>query len=86
MFRYSDLNILGKLVVNVFRLFRLIRWNIRDGIVVTNNFTLINLVLFYLGPMHEGKLTSVLIGIQIFCTFLAFIVRYPLASIFYDIN
>lgn len=84
-FLYSDLSLLGKLIVNVFRIFRLIQWQEKDGYVVTNNFTLINLVLLYLGPLHEAKLTSILIGIQIVCTLIAFVIRYPLASIFYDI-
>lgn len=86
VFRYSDLNLLGKFVVRIFRLFRLIQWNVKDGLIVTNNFTLINLVLLYLGPLHEAKLTSILIGIQVFCTIVAFIIRYPLASIFYDLK
>lgn len=84
-FHYRDLNIIGRLIITIFRLFRLIQWNERDGIVVTNNFTLINLVLLYLGPLHEARLTNILIAIQILCTGLAFVIRYPIASIFYDV-
>ncbi|XP_019869057.1 UDP-N-acetylglucosamine--dolichyl-phosphate N-acetylglucosaminephosphotransferase [Aethina tumida] len=83
-FRYSDLNVMGKFVVKLFKIFRLIQWKEREGIVMTNNFTLINLVLFYLGPLHEAKLTTILIVIQIVCSMLAFAIRYPLASVFYD--
>ncbi|XP_018573758.1 UDP-N-acetylglucosamine--dolichyl-phosphate N-acetylglucosaminephosphotransferase [Anoplophora glabripennis] len=84
-FVYSDLSFLGKLIVNVFRVFRLIQWQEKDGYVITNNFTLINLVLFYLGPLHEAKLTTILIAVQVICTCVAFVIRYPLASIFYDV-
>lgn len=84
-FKYSELNFLGKLMVNIFRLFKIISWQEKNGYVTTNNFTLINLVLLFFGPLHEEKLTIVLIAIQIFCTVLAFIIRYPLASLFYDV-
>ncbi|CAH1174200.1 unnamed protein product [Phaedon cochleariae] len=85
VFRYSELGVLGKISISLFKLFRLVRWQEKGGYVYTNNLTLINLVLYYLGPMHEAKLTSVLIGIQIFFTCLAFVIRYPLASIFYEV-
>lgn len=86
VFRYSELSVLGKLVISLFRVFRLIRWEEKDGVVVTNNFTLINLVLLYFGPMHEAKLSTVLLGIQFLCTLLAFVIRYPFASVFYDVD
>lgn len=85
VFRYSELSFLGKFLINLFRLFRLIMWEEKKGLVMTNNLTLINLVLYYLGPTHEAKLTTILICIQIFFTGVAFIIRYPLASIFYDV-
>ncbi|KAG5875353.1 hypothetical protein JTB14_027674 [Gonioctena quinquepunctata] len=86
IFKYSELNILGKFVINLFRVFKLIRWQeMKDGYVVTNNLTLINLVLLYFGPLHEAKLTSVLVALQVFFTGVAFVIRYPLASIFYDV-
>ncbi|XP_066257130.1 UDP-N-acetylglucosamine--dolichyl-phosphate N-acetylglucosaminephosphotransferase [Euwallacea similis] len=86
VFKYAELSPLGKFTLNLFRVLKLIRWEEKDGVVVTNNFTLINLVLLYLGPMHEAKLTTVLLAVQVFCTFLAFLVRYPFASVFYDIQ
>ncbi|XP_057672608.1 UDP-N-acetylglucosamine--dolichyl-phosphate N-acetylglucosaminephosphotransferase isoform X2 [Diorhabda carinulata] len=85
IFRYSELNILGKFIISLFRIFKLIRWQEKDGVVVTNNLTLINLVLLYCGPLHEAKLTAILICIQIFFTGIAFVIRYPLASLFYDV-
>lgn len=86
VFKYKDLSVLGKVIINFFRVFKLIHWEEKDGVVVTNNFTLINLVLLYLGPLHEAKLTTVLLGIQVFCTLLAFLIRYPFASVFYDVE
>ncbi|KAJ1519626.1 hypothetical protein ONE63_004899 [Megalurothrips usitatus] len=56
-----------------------------DRMVECNNLTLINLVLILLGPMNEAKLTTILIIIQIMCSALAFAIRYPLASMFYDV-
>ncbi|KAJ8919297.1 hypothetical protein NQ315_003881 [Exocentrus adspersus] len=84
-FCYAELNFIGKFIINVFKLLRLIQWHEKDGYVITNNLTLINLVLLYLGPLHEAKLTTILIAIQVICTLIAFVVRYPLASIFYDV-
>lgn len=83
-FVYAKLNFIAKIIVSVFRRLKLIQWYEKDGYVVTNNFTLINLVLLRLGPLHEATLTTYLIGLQIFCTFLAFGIRYPLAHFFYD--
>ncbi|KAE8752544.1 hypothetical protein FOCC_FOCC000666 [Frankliniella occidentalis] len=56
-----------------------------DRMVECNNLTLINLLLILLGPMNEAKLTTVLITIQVMCSVLAFAIRYPLASLFYDV-
>lgn len=49
-----------------------------------NNLTLINLVLLLLGPQQEGKLTFKLLMLQIACTGLAFVIRYPLADLFFE--
>ncbi|XP_071055787.1 UDP-N-acetylglucosamine--dolichyl-phosphate N-acetylglucosaminephosphotransferase [Onthophagus taurus] len=83
-FRYSDLNILGKIVVKTFKTLKLINWQEKDGYVVTNNFTLINFILLLFGPLHEEKLAKILIGIQIACSGIGFLIRYPLAHFFYD--
>lgn len=85
VFRYSEIGILGKLILELFKMFKLIHLQEKDGYVVTNNFTLINLVLLYLGPLHEAKLTTILVCLQLFCTLIAFMIRYPLASVFYDV-
>lgn len=84
-FKVSELNILGKLCVHLFRLLRIIEWNEgNDGTVTTNNFTLISFVLVKLGPTHEKRLTFYLLLIQLFCTLVAFLIRYPLAKYFYE--
>lgn len=85
-FRHSEVNVLGRFIIFLLKTFKLIAWHEKDGYVTTNNFTLINLVLLYFGPLHEEKLTIILIVIQILCAGLAFAIRYPLASLFYDVR
>jgi UDP-N-acetylglucosamine--dolichyl-phosphate N-acetylglucosaminephosphotransferase len=50
----------------------------------TTNLTLINFILTKTGPIKEYTLTRWVIFIQIFCSILAFIVRYGLAGLIYD--
>lgn len=84
-FKVSELNAIGKLFVKLFRTLRLIEWmETPDGVVTTNNFTLINFLIVLLGPAHEGSLTNRLIGIQVISTCVAFVIRYPLAKYFYE--
>lgn len=78
------MNIIGKFFVKLYKTLRIIKWYEKNDYVLTNNFTLINLVLLFMGPLHEAKLTSILIIIQILCTLLAFTIRYPMAYLFYD--
>lgn len=84
-FRYNDLNIFGKLCVKLFRSLRIIEWKeSTDGVVTTNNFTLINFLLVILGPQHEQQLTYYLLFVQTLFTVVAFVIRYPLAKYFYE--
>ncbi|CAF0917570.1 unnamed protein product [Rotaria sordida] len=58
-----------------------------DGelMISTINFTIINTVLCWCGPLHEEKLSRILILIQIvFGTLLTFFIRYYLVKFFYD--
>ena len=48
------------------------------------NLTLINFFLHFFGPMEEAVLVRRLLALQVFCSFAAFLVRYPLARLFYD--
>lgn len=49
-----------------------------------NNLTLINLYLMFSGPLPENLLVNKLLMLQIVCSILAFVIRYPVACIFYD--
>lgn len=82
-FKIEDLSSLGKLCFYVFKTLRLIQIQEKDGEVVANNFTIINFAIILTGPIHEKKLNYLLIGFQIFCTLVAFTIRYPLAKFFY---
>jgi len=86
VFHSSDVNILGRLIMWIFKTFKLIKWQEDRGSTVTcNNLTLINFILIKAGPLKEPTVTSILLIIQIICSIMAFIIRYPLASIFYDV-
>ncbi|XP_017025994.1 UDP-N-acetylglucosamine--dolichyl-phosphate N-acetylglucosaminephosphotransferase [Drosophila kikkawai] len=83
-FKLEDLNAPGRLMVTVLRKLRLISWHTKaDGLVRTNNFTLINFVLVVFGPVHERVVTQMLMGFQVLCTLIALAIRYPLANYFY---
>jgi UDP-N-acetylglucosamine--dolichyl-phosphate N-acetylglucosaminephosphotransferase len=82
--REQDLNILGKIIFFLFKNLRLIRWEkSKDGVIEANNFTLINFFILFTGPIHERKLNELLLLFQIFCSIVAFTIRYPLAIYFY---
>ena len=49
-----------------------------------NNMTLINLALKFFGPMHEERLTLLLLGVQCLNSLLAFGIRFGLAQLVYD--
>ena len=84
VFRMQDLNVLGRILVKLFKLLHIISWHEKDEIITTNNMTLINFVILCVGPIHEKLLTNYLILFQILCSGIAFIIRYPLAIYFYE--
>uniref|UniRef100_A0A5K3EL49 UDP-N-acetylglucosamine--dolichyl-phosphate N-acetylglucosaminephosphotransferase n=2 Tax=Mesocestoides corti TaxID=53468 RepID=A0A5K3EL49_MESCO len=51
--------------------------------VTVDNFTLINLFLRVFGPTTETRTTAYLLVIQILCSCLAFVIRYPIAWVLY---
>lgn len=74
-----------------------------DEVLKINNMTLINLVLSWFGPLHEARLATYLLVIQVIqiflffnyshtkffqvlCSIIAFLIRYPLAYIFYEMS
>ncbi|XP_032515573.2 UDP-N-acetylglucosamine--dolichyl-phosphate N-acetylglucosaminephosphotransferase [Danaus plexippus] len=81
----KDQKYLSKKIVVVLSFFHLIDKLEDDASIVMNNMTLINLFLIKFGPMSEVRLTVMLLMFQVLCTCVAFIIRYPLASYFYDI-
>ena len=86
-FKACDLKFLGKLCLYVLSWVGLgpLRRFTKDSeeYIEINNFTLINLLLRFFGPTHELKLTIYILVIQIACSCLAFLIRYPLAKLFY---
>ncbi|EDV32068.1 uncharacterized protein Dana_GF14223 [Drosophila ananassae] len=83
-FRMEELNPVGRLMVKTLQKLRLISWQARpDGLIRTNNFTLINFVLVIFGPVHERVVTQMLMAFQAVCTLIALTIRYPLANYFY---
>jgi UDP-N-acetylglucosamine--dolichyl-phosphate N-acetylglucosaminephosphotransferase len=55
-----------------------------DDITACSNLTLINLVLVNSEPMREDHLCLVLLGVQVLCGVLGFVVRHKLAFLVYD--
>lgn len=83
-FRESELGVLGRLSFFVFKTLRLIRWErSSDGVITCNNLTLINFFILLTGPVHEKRLNELLLMFQVFCSVIAFTIRYPLAQYFY---
>ncbi|XP_075974762.1 alg7 dolichyl-phosphate N-acetylglucosaminephosphotransferase [Anticarsia gemmatalis] len=80
----KDINFLSKLILQILTILHLVERTEDEESITINNMTLINLFLIKLGPMSEVRLTSKLMAFQVFCTCVAFVIRYPLASYFYD--
>lgn len=90
-FKKKDLKPLGWLMLRFFSIIKLIRYreyknNEGEIMITTTNFTIINSVLCWFGPLNEGTLSSVLMLIQIiFGSLLTFFIRYILVKFFYDV-
>lgn len=80
----KEMSALSKLIIDVLTILHLIDKSEDKDSITINNMTLINLFLIKLGPIPEVQLTKKLMGFQIICTCVAFVIRYPLASYFYD--
>ena len=87
VFKERDLRFLGRLSLGILSLFRLVHMRRfeKDGEtwIECNNLTLINFTLKVFGPLHERTLTIVLLSLQVLCSTVAFVIRYPLALFFY---
>ncbi|XP_064615364.1 UDP-N-acetylglucosamine--dolichyl-phosphate N-acetylglucosaminephosphotransferase-like isoform X2 [Liolophura sinensis] len=88
-FRLKDVSLLGRLFVWLYSTLRLIHIKHDVGenqeYVECSNFTVINLLLIFTGPKHERSVVLILLGFQVFCSVLAFLIRYQLARLFYDV-
>jgi len=87
-FRLSSLPWPGRLYLHVCRALGLVQLTTAEGahgLSTCNNLTIINLVIKFCGPLHEKTVVLALLGFQVACSGLAFVVRYPLASLFYDV-
>lgn len=80
----TEMSVLTKLILCVLTILRLVDKTEDKESININNMTLINLFLIKLGPISEVQLTTKLMAFQVICTGVAFIIRYPLASFFYD--
>ncbi|XP_045531327.1 UDP-N-acetylglucosamine--dolichyl-phosphate N-acetylglucosaminephosphotransferase [Pieris brassicae] len=81
----NDINVISGALLRILSLLHLVNKLEDNQCIYTNNLTLINLFLIKLGPMSEAKLTMCLLLFQCLCSCLAFIIRYPMASYFYDL-
>ncbi|KAJ3015072.1 Polypeptide release factor (eRF1) in translation termination [Thoreauomyces humboldtii] len=74
---------LGRLMVRILEVMRLVRVR-RDpttgAMVESNNLTLMNLILVKLGPMREDNLAMSVMGCQVICSGIAFVIRYLLVQ------
>ncbi|XP_075822332.1 UDP-N-acetylglucosamine--dolichyl-phosphate N-acetylglucosaminephosphotransferase [Microtus pennsylvanicus] len=88
-FKTKSLSFLGTFILKVAENLRLVtvhRGEDEDGAFTEcNNMTLINLLLKVFGPIHERKLTLLLLLLQILSSAVTFSIRYQLVRLFYDV-
>ncbi|KAF0295545.1 UDP-N-acetylglucosamine--dolichyl-phosphate N-acetylglucosaminephosphotransferase [Amphibalanus amphitrite] len=84
-FRMSSLRWPGRLALRLGHAVGVVHLTESGGMTTCNNLTIINLLLKLAGPLHERRVTQALLAIQVMCSCLAFVIRYPLASLFYDV-
>ncbi|XP_049764251.1 UDP-N-acetylglucosamine--dolichyl-phosphate N-acetylglucosaminephosphotransferase [Schistocerca cancellata] len=85
-FSHDEVGLIGIAVLKVLPRFKLLYVHIDKNTIEINNMTIINLTLLLGGPAHESVLTSRLLVLQGVCSILAFIIRYPMAALFYDVG
>jgi UDP-N-acetylglucosamine--dolichyl-phosphate N-acetylglucosaminephosphotransferase len=64
---------------------RLPKYNSKEDVLecVTSHHTLINLILWFVGPTHEKDLVNYLLVLQILSCGFAFYIRYHVSTLFY---
>eukprot|EP00042_Codosiga_hollandica_P025326 m.111825 g.111825 ORF g.111825 m.111825 type:complete len:421 (+) comp51836_c0_seq1:2-1264(+) len=82
-FKQEELSSLGRLVIFVARTLRLVHLDEANSQV--SNFTIINMLLRWFGPMSEQRLCVYVLLVQVLGSAFAFGVRYKLAGVFYDV-
>lgn len=86
-FKPASLSPAGHRCVKLLKFFRLVcirpKAGATDGTVEMNNLTLINFILLQSGPTHERTLTIKVMGFQMVCSVVAFLIRYQAAKLFY---
>ncbi|KAL6058251.1 UDP-N-acetylglucosamine--dolichyl-phosphate N-acetylglucosaminephosphotransferase [Balamuthia mandrillaris] len=86
-FKPAELPFLGRIVYSVLRAFRMVHVipnKENKGEVAMNNLTIINFMLKLIGPTSEPRLTFYMLLFQVFCSVVAFAVRYRLAGLVYE--
>lgn len=89
-FKPSELRPVGGLFLRVARFLRLVDYEESghgedSDMARCNNLTLINFAIRITGPIHEKRLTVLLLLFQVFCSAIAFTIRYPMVRVFYDV-
>ncbi|KAG9482586.1 UDP-N-acetylglucosamine--dolichyl-phosphate N-acetylglucosaminephosphotransferase [Eleutherodactylus coqui] len=87
-FKTQSLPALGSLFIQVAEALHLVdvqREQADKEFMEISNLTLINFVLKIIGPTEEKKLTIILLMIQVLGSCCAFLVRYQLVRLFYDV-
>lgn len=60
-------------------------WNPKTNLLSnSHNYTILNVILYYAGDMHEAKLTWAVLKCQVAACVMGFIIRYVLSSFLYD--
>jgi hypothetical protein len=94
-FKKKDLKTLGWLMLRFFSITKFIRYreytnNDNEIMITSTNFTIINTVLCWCGPLHEATLSTILLLIQvrknIKNVFEIILIKYILGCIRYFIN
>ncbi|XP_041373345.1 UDP-N-acetylglucosamine--dolichyl-phosphate N-acetylglucosaminephosphotransferase-like [Gigantopelta aegis] len=87
-FKEKDLGFIGKMFLKLYRVCFVLHFKTGVGedseFTECNNFTLINLILRFIGPLHEKTLVIILLIFQVFCSIIALLIRYQLSRLFYD--
>lgn len=84
VFKSNQISLLSRVFIFIFSQIGLIKLKkLEDGYEMSN-LTIINAFICIFGPIHEAKLTNRLLILQIFCSLMALIIRYPLARLMYN--